>query len=141
RAAELARLEHDLHSEAIEKLRYKEHLEQSIADIIQVHVQVANGNLGARVQLSGENPLWNIAVPLNNLLGRYQQALRAASERDGYQRVLSRVVAESPEIGPQATRYLREMTGAPSSLLAATVVPQTPLVFEQKGSIDDIVAS
>lgn len=109
RAAELARLEHDLRAEADEKLQQKAQVEQGISEIVQVHTQVANGNLGARVHLQGENVLWQIAVPLNNLLGRYQQAARTAAERDGYLQVLNHLVDDYPEIRQSATWYLQEV--------------------------------
>lgn len=109
RAAELARLEHDLRTEANEKLQQKGQIEQGISEIVQVHTQVANGNLGARVHLRGENVLWQIAVPLNNLLGRYQQAARTAVERDGYLQVLNHLVDDYPEIRQRATWYLQEI--------------------------------
>lgn len=108
RAAELARLEHDLHTEAAEKLRQKGQLERGMHEIIRVHAQVANGRADARVHLSGEHVLWQIAVPLNNLLGRYQQAIREAEERDLYLRVLNQLVAEYPTMRQSATRYLQE---------------------------------
>ncbi|MGH2506176.1 MAG: hypothetical protein ACRDHZ_01950 [Ktedonobacteraceae bacterium] len=108
RATELARLEHDLHVEAQETLKQKEHVERSIAEIVQVHTSVANGNVGARVHLTGENVFWQIAVPLNNLLGRYQQATRAAQERDLYLAVLNDLIQEYPTIRGTATRHLHE---------------------------------
>lgn len=113
RASELARLEHDLRTEANEKLQQKEQVEQGMNEIVQVHTQVANGNLAARVHLRGENVLWQIAVPLNNLLGRYQQASRTASERDGYLQVLNRLVEDYPAIRERATWYLQELRQTP----------------------------
>lgn len=109
RAAELARLEHDLHAEANEKLQQKEQIEQGMSEIVQVHTQVANGHLGARVHLTGGNVLWQIAVPLNNLLGRYQQAARATAERDGYLQILNHLVEDYPAIRQRATWYLQEL--------------------------------
>jgi len=144
RATELARLEHDLRTEATAKLQQKSQVEQGINAIIQVHTQVANGQLGARVQLSGENSLWQIAVPLNNLLGRYQKTIRAAQEGEGYARILNRLVEEYPAIRSSAVQYLHDMsqpapTSRPAPALApmppvppfASVVPTTPLTTEQ----------
>jgi hypothetical protein len=115
RAAEVARLEHDLHTDANEKLKQKEQLERNIAEIIRVHAQVAGGHLGARVHLAdGKNVLWQVAVPLNNLLGRHQSAIRIAEERDGYAQVLNHLVEEFPAIRKKATQYLHEVRSAKS---------------------------
>jgi hypothetical protein len=111
RASELARLEHDLNAAANEKIMEKEQLERTVAEIIQVHMLVANGNLEARVPIkTGEqNVLWQIAVPLNNLLSRYQQATRAAQEREMYLQVLNRLVQDYPMVREKATAYLHEL--------------------------------
>lgn len=106
RAAELARLNHDLTEVATAKLREKARLEQSIAEIVQVHTQVANGHLGVRVSLTGDTVLWPVAVPLNNLLGRYQQARQEARERNLYLQVLTRLVQDFPAIREHATTQL-----------------------------------
>ncbi len=112
RATELARLEHDLHAEAKEKLKQKEQVERGMYEIMRVHTLVANGYQGTRVHVTGDNVLWQIAVPLNNLLGRYQQATRAAEEREGYLQVLHRLVEDYPNIRQSATRYLQEQRHA-----------------------------
>jgi hypothetical protein len=111
RASELARLEHDLHAAASEKIREKERLEHSVDEIIRVHMQVANGHLEARVptKTGEQNVLWQVAVPLNNLLSRYQQATRAAQQGDIYLRVLNRLMQEHPEWQKEATAYLHEL--------------------------------
>jgi hypothetical protein len=111
RASELARLNHDLNAAANEKVKGKELLERSVAEITRVHMLVANGNLEARVPTKpGEqNVLWQIAVPLNNLLTRYQQAARDAQQGEMYLNVLNHVVQEHPELQKKATAYLHEL--------------------------------
>jgi hypothetical protein len=108
RAAELARLEHDVNAAAHEKIREKEQLDRSIGEIIRVHMEVANGRLEARVPLKGENVLVQIAGPLNTLLGRYQQARKEAQEREMLAQVLSRLVQHYPHISEAANTYLHE---------------------------------
>ncbi|MGH2508618.1 MAG: hypothetical protein ACRDHZ_14635 [Ktedonobacteraceae bacterium] len=108
RATELARLQHDLTEAANFKAQEKDKLDRSIAEIVLVHTQVANGQPGARVHLRGENVLWQIAVPLNNLLGRYQQARQEAGEREMYLHVLGQLVQEFPVIRERATASLHE---------------------------------
>ena len=62
--------------------------------IAQVHSEVARGNLNARVPLSKENVLWQIAVPLNNLLNRLQQWKNAADQMDYIQAAIVNAVQE-----------------------------------------------
>ena len=51
----------------------KQQLDEGIQQILQTHVQVANGNFQARAPLTRDNTLWQIAVSLNNLLARLQR--------------------------------------------------------------------
>jgi len=67
RAEEIAALEHTMAEQ-------KRQLEVGIQQILQTHVQVANGDYGARAPLSQDNVLWQIANSLNNLLNRLQRA-------------------------------------------------------------------
>jgi hypothetical protein len=50
----------------------KRQLEESIQQILSVHIKFANGNWHARVSLSQQNVLWPLAGSLNNLLARLQ---------------------------------------------------------------------
>lgn len=50
----------------------QQELELGIEQLLQTHVQVANGNFAARVPLSQEHVLWQIASALNTLLARIQ---------------------------------------------------------------------
>ena len=72
RAEEIAALEQreiELQQREIEQ---KQQLDTGIQQILQTHVQVANGNFTARAPLGRENVLWQIAYSLNNLLARLQ---------------------------------------------------------------------
>jgi hypothetical protein len=73
RAEMVIRLEHAL-------VGQKRALEEGVAQILQTHVEVANGNLNARAPLNQDNALWQIARALNVLLVRLQRA--AIGERD-----------------------------------------------------------
>jgi len=73
RAEMVGRLEHAL-------VGQKRALEEGVAQILQTHVEVANGNLNARAPLNQDNALWQIARALNVLLVRLQRA--AIAERD-----------------------------------------------------------
>lgn len=67
RAEMVAKLEHEL-------VEQRQQLENGIQQILQTHVEVANGNLNARAPLNQENILWQIARSLNTLLVRLQRA-------------------------------------------------------------------
>ena len=108
RASEVARLEHDLNETANEKIKEKKRLDASIAEISKTHILIANGNLEARVPLTSENVLWQIAVPLNNLLARYKQARLEAKEREMYLQVLNRLVQNRPDLRETVNTYLHE---------------------------------
>ncbi|HEU5376960.1 MAG TPA: hypothetical protein VFV38_16140 [Ktedonobacteraceae bacterium] len=77
RAEEVAKLQHDIAAQASERAEEKQALEKQVQEIVAVHVEVARGNLNARVPLAAGNTLWQLAGPLNTLLDRYQRA-RAA---------------------------------------------------------------
>jgi hypothetical protein len=74
RAEVIANLEHIVAEQEHKVVLQKQQLEQSIREIIDTHMRVANGDLSNRVPLSSENVLWQIAVPLNNLISRFQRA-------------------------------------------------------------------
>lgn len=69
----IAKLEHEIGEQ-------KQSLEEGIQQILQVHVEISNGNFNARAPLSQNNMLWQIASALNNMLVRYQRAIRAERE-------------------------------------------------------------
>lgn len=71
----VSKLEHTL-------VEQREELESSIQQILQTHVSVANGNLNARVPLTQNSMLWQIARALNSLLVRFQRA--SIAERELY---------------------------------------------------------
>lgn len=85
RAEMVARLEHELGEQ-------KHALEQGIAQILQTHVEVANGNLKARAPLTQENVLWQVARALNTLLIRLQRAVQAEKELQRVEQAVSTTV-------------------------------------------------
>jgi hypothetical protein len=76
RATSIALLERNVSEQAQREAEQKRQLENEIRDIIQVHTQVANGNYDARVPLRQGNILWPVAGSLNNLIARFQSALK-----------------------------------------------------------------
>ena len=72
RAEEIAAFERrELERQQLE-IEQKQQLDTGIQQLIQTHVEVANGNFAARAPLLKENVLWQVAYSLNNLLARLQ---------------------------------------------------------------------
>ncbi len=55
-----------------QELERKRQLDAGIQQILQTHVDVANGDFGARAPLHQDHVLWQVAVALNNLIARLQ---------------------------------------------------------------------
>jgi len=72
RAEEISALEQREIERQQQEIEEKQQLDIGIQQILQTHVQVANGNFTARAPLGKENILWQIAYSLNNLLARLQ---------------------------------------------------------------------
>jgi len=72
RATSIAMLEQEMADQSVLIAEEKQRLEESIRQIIAVHIRVANGDYAARVPLGKGNALWEIAGPLNTLLSRLQ---------------------------------------------------------------------
>jgi hypothetical protein len=72
RAEEIATLEQREIERQQQEIEQKQQLDIGIQQILQTHVEVANGNFTARAPLGRENVLWQIAYSLNNLLARLQ---------------------------------------------------------------------
>lgn len=73
RAEEIIALQAEVTEFERQQAHSQKQLEEGIAVIAQVHNEVAKGNLNSRVPLGSDNVLWQVAVPLNNLLNRVQQ--------------------------------------------------------------------
>ena len=58
----------------------KQELESGIQQILQTHVQVANGDFTTRAPLTQDHLLWQVAHSLNNLLARLQRLNQAEAE-------------------------------------------------------------
>lgn len=78
RAEEIIALQKEIVSYQQKRVQEQQQLEEGIAAIAEVYTAVASGNLDVRVPLQAENVLWQVAVPLNNLLSRAQHWKRNA---------------------------------------------------------------
>lgn len=70
RAEEIARLEH-----AVAEQRRQ--IEVAAQQLLETHVRAANGDYGARANITQDNLLWQVGVSLNNLLARLQKSGQA----------------------------------------------------------------
>ncbi len=80
RAEQVAALERALAERDRAEAEQKQQLELGIQQILQTHIQAANGNFEARAPLARENILWQVAYGLNNLLARLQRATQSEHE-------------------------------------------------------------
>ena len=80
RAEQVAALERALAERDRAEAEQKQQLEVGIQQILQTHIQAANGNFEARAPLARENVLWQVAYGLNNLLARLQRATQSEHE-------------------------------------------------------------
>lgn len=76
RAEVIAILEHDMAEQEHAVAQQKRLLDKSVQQIVETHTRVANGDITARVPLTQDNVLWEIAGSLNNLLSRFQRMLQ-----------------------------------------------------------------
>ncbi|GHO61424.1 hypothetical protein KSC_003160 [Ktedonobacter sp. SOSP1-52] len=80
RAEVVAELERREVERQQQEITLKQQLDEGIQQILQTHVEVANGNFSARTPLKQENVLWKIGYSLNNLLARLQSLNQAENE-------------------------------------------------------------
>lgn len=138
RAEMIARLEHELSKQ-------KHELEVGIQQILQTHVEVANGNLKARAPLNQENVLWQIARALNNLLVRLQRASQAEARLYQVERAVNTTVqmiqyAEHRKQEPHLVLTQTEIDSLLVALQGKTVavvrpVPSSPHTFHPTQSV------
>jgi methyl-accepting chemotaxis protein len=80
RAEEIGKLQKALLKQEHAVAEQKRALDASIQQIIQTQRRVANGDLEARVPLTQENVLWEVAGSLNNLLNRMRRGIQAEQQ-------------------------------------------------------------
>ncbi|HEU5200173.1 MAG TPA: hypothetical protein VFU32_11080 [Ktedonobacterales bacterium] len=80
RAEEIGKLQKALLKQEHAVADQKRALDASILQIIDTQRLVANGDLDARVPLTQENVLWEVAGSLNNLLNRMRRGIQAEQE-------------------------------------------------------------
>lgn len=80
RAEEIGKLQKALLRQEHAVAEQKRALDVSIQQIIETQRRVANGDLDARVPLTQENVLWEVAGSLNNLLNRMRRGIQAEEQ-------------------------------------------------------------
>ncbi len=73
RAEEITMLQERERERNQQELEQKHQLDEGIQQILQTHIQIANGDFTARAPMSKEHVLWQIAYSLNNLAARLQR--------------------------------------------------------------------
>ncbi len=141
RAEVIAILEHDIAEQAHAIAQQKHRLDASIQQIVQTHVRVANGDINARVPLTQDNVLWEVAGALNNLLARFQRLHQAESKTHDLQRQLHwahQVEYEAARTRKEVERQIANLRQAKSSQLPLRFTPTKtiidPLLAELQGN-------
>lgn len=131
RAEEISALERrELERQQLE-IEQKQQLDMGIQQLIQTHMQAANGNFSARAPLMKENILWRVAYSLNNLLARVQSYQQANIQQRRNQEALNfliRAVQQAKEAG-EPLRVQR--TGTP---VDALIIELSSLRFDDPSS-------
>ncbi len=126
RAEEIADLRQELMKQALDRANEQEQLEEGIEAIAQIHARVANGDLNARVPLNADNVLWQVAVPLNNLLNRIKALNDKVIQFDQISNAIN-----------QVTRHLQRTrrAGEVPEPLPATGTALDPILLEYNRNI------
>ena len=118
RAEIVATLEHAMAEREHAIAKQKRDLDLSIQQILQTHLEVANGNYEARVPLTQDNVLWPIAGSLNTILARLHRLQLQADE-------LERTKQEAALL---------------ASALHATRMGEPPIAFRRSGTAIDLIS-
>ncbi len=112
RAEAMATLQQALAQQQHALAQEKQQLERSIQYIVETQTRVANGDLNARVPLTQENVLWQVAGSFNNLLTRFQRLHQDAYELQKLRNETTRLIAALREAreGQHSIRFARSGT-------------------------------
>ncbi len=122
RAEDIAALERrEIERQQVE-VEQKQQLDMGIQQIIQTHVQVANGNFSARAPLVKENILWQVAYSLNNLLARLQSYQALDIQQRKNQEALNYVIRAVQRAKTEGGPLKAKQTGTPIDALIIELV-------------------
>jgi len=126
RAEEIAALERrELERQQLE-IEQKQQLDTGIQQLIQTHVEVANGNFAARAPLMEENILWQVAYSLNNLLARLQSYQLFNVQQRRNQEALNYLIWAVQRAKKEGEPLRMQQTGTP---VDALIIELTSLRF------------
>ena len=117
RAEEIAQLRQELMKQAQERANEQEQLAKGIEVIAQVHAQIANGDFRTRVPLRADNVLWQVAVPLNNLLNRLQGTKEQAEKFERMNAAIAQALQRMQRAKRTGEPIQMAPTGTPVDLL------------------------
>ncbi len=117
RAEDIAALERREIERQQTEIEQKQQLDAGIQQIIQTHVQVANGNFAARAPLVKENILWQVAYSLNNLLARLQSYQQLNVQQRRNQEALNYLIQSVRRAKMEGEPLQAQRTGTPIDAL------------------------
>jgi hypothetical protein len=134
-AEEMNKLMQELAIQQHEALEEKQQLEESIQQILAVHMQVANGNLSARVPFDHENVLWAVAGSLNNLLARLQSWRQDVQQLQYIEKSIQQTLDDVQQAKAQRVPLSYRKTGTILDPLLVELIsdrPSDPLLYQQQ---------
>jgi hypothetical protein len=121
-AEEVNKLVQALASQQQVALQEKQQLEESVQQIVTVHMEIANGNFDARVPLDQKGVLWSIAGSLNNLLARLQRWRQEAQNLQYVERSIQQTLYDIQQAKAKGTPLSYRRTGTMLDLLIAEFI-------------------
>lgn len=126
RAEEIAALERRELERQQSEIEQKQQLDTGVQQLIQTHMQVANGNFAARAPLMKENVLWQVAYSLNNLLARLQSYQQINVQQQKNQEALHYLISAIQRAKKEGEPLQVQRTGTP---VDALIIELTSLRF------------
>jgi hypothetical protein len=127
RAEEVAALQKEIMEHERVRTNEQKQLKEAIQQILQTHMQLANGNLDARIIFNDGSMLWSIAHPLNNFIN---QAQHWKQDADRFEH--TRKIAE------QIALYMRQSRAQqkPVAIHQQTGTPLDPILQEMMHALE-----
>jgi hypothetical protein len=135
RAEELNKLVQELAAQQKTVVREKQVLDESVKQIIDVHMEIARGNFNARVPLNQGNVLWSIAGSLNNLLARVQHWRQDSSQLQRTEQAIQQLRREMQLARTQGKPIQLSKTGTAVDLLLLDLLIEKPLYQTSSASV------
>jgi hypothetical protein len=112
-ARALARMDHAEHVASLQQraLAQKQAREAEVTHLLDVHVRVANGDLGARAHMRQDHTLWQMGTSLNHLLARFQDARAAERWLQATERAAAQLTAALREVSANQPLMWPEPSG------------------------------